>query len=183
MDNYQYENSTYVYINRRQRFGEHSKKDLYNLVSKSLKLTECKTIQALSDDNKLFNTIGNIKAAAKDVYDDLRTKSVFCPALKNEKVVFNRIGWHHICNGKRGRGRIRSSFGLMSIVPQIIEKTDNWVYARKSQYANQNHVFYTLRANVIIKNESHKVQVIIRRQSNSAGIHKYVVYSVNIVNK
>lgn len=183
MDNYKYDNSAYVYIDRKQRFGEHSKKDLYNLVSKSLKWTECKTIHASSDDNKHFNTIGNIKAAAKSIYNSLRTKDIFCPALKNAKVVFNRIGWHHICNGKRGLGRIRNSFGLMPIVPQIIENTDNWIYARKSQYANQNHVFYTLRANVIIKNESYKVQVIIRRQSNSAGIHKYIFYSVHIVNK
>lgn len=106
-----------------------------------MKWTECKTIHASSDDNKHFNTIGNIKAAAKSIYDSLRTKDIFCPALKNAKVVFNRIGWHHICNGKRGLGRIRNSFGLMPIVPQIIENTDNWIYARKSQYANQNHVF------------------------------------------
>lgn len=56
MDNYEYDNSSYVYIERQQRFGEHSKKNLYNLVSKSLKWTECKTIHASSEDNKLFNT-------------------------------------------------------------------------------------------------------------------------------
>ena len=183
MDNYEYCNASYIYIDRTQRFGEHSKKELYKLISNSLKWTEYPTIQASPEDNKLFNTIGNIKIAAKAVYDKLRTEIISSPALDKNRVIFNRIGWRHICNGNRGVKRIRNSFGLMSIVPQIIKSSNKWIYAKKSLTDNQRHIFYTLRANVSIKKENYKVQVIIRQQTSSAGVKKYVFYSVHIVNK
>ncbi len=97
--------------------------------------------------------------------------------------MFNRIGWRHITNGARGRERIRNSFGLMSVVPQIIRLSEKWIYASKSKNANDSHIFYTLRANVIFKKETMKVQVIIRRQKKSRGEFKYVFYSVHIMNK
>lgn len=183
LDNYDYDNTSYVYLDKRQRFGEHSKKELFGLVSKSLKWTECITIQASHDDYKLFNTVGNVKVAAKAVYDRLRQTQIVCKALGDVRIVFNRVGWRHICNGDRGLGRIRNSFGLMSVVPQIITKSERWIYARKSRDANRGHVFYTLRANVVMKNERLKVQVIVRRQANSAGVEKYVFYSVHVINK
>ncbi len=182
MDNYKYDDSSYIYIDHRQRFGEHSKKELYSLVSNSLKWTECKTINSSLEDCKLFYTTGNIKEEAKSVYDTLRKTEIFCPAL-NTNVVFNRIGWRHITNGARGRERIRNSFGLMSVVPQIIRLSEKWIYASKSKNANDSHIFYTLRANVIFKKETMKVQVIIRRQKKSRGEFKYVFYSVHIMNK
>lgn len=184
LDNYKYDESSYVYIDRKQRFGEHSKKELYALVSKTLKWTECKTIQASNEDYKLFNTCDNLKTKAKVVYDKLRKTRIICPALNSVEVVFNRIGWRHICNGSRGCKRIRNSFGLMSIVPEIIKNADNWIYACKSQTAKKKgHELYTLRANINIKNETHKVQVIIRKQTNSNKEIKYVFYSVHIVYK
>ena len=125
----------------------------------------------------------NILENAKNEYDKLKKTEVICPALNDAKIVFNRIGWRHICNGSRGSRRIRNSFGLMSLVPQIITSSDRWIFAKKSHLANQNHSFYTLRANVIMKDETLKVQVIIRHQLNRKGEKKYVFYSVHIVNK
>lgn len=182
MDNYAHDGTSYVYIDSTKRFGEHSKKELYSLVSNSLKWTECKTINSSLEDCKLFYTTGNIKEEAKSVYDTLRKTEIFCPAL-NTNVVFNRIGWRHITNGARGRERIRNSFGLMSVVPQIIRLSEKCIYASKSKNANDSHIFYTLRANVIFKKETMKVQVIIRRQKKSRGEFKYVFYSVHIMNK
>ena len=183
MDNYEYDETSYVYIDRTKRLGEHSKKDLYKLVCNSLKWTDYKSINASPYDFKLFNTFNNIKIAAKNEYDKLKKTEVICPALNDAKIVFNRIGWRHICNGSRGSRRIRNSFGLMSLVPQIITSSDRWIFAKKSHLANQNHSFYTLRANVIMKDETLKVQVIIRHQLNRKGEKKYVFYSVHIVNK
>lgn len=183
MDNYEYDETSYVYIDRTKRLGEHSKKDLYKLVCNSLKWTDYKPINASPYDFKLFNTFNNIKIAAKNEYDKLKKTEVICPALNDAKIVFNRIGWRHICNGSRGSRRIRNSFGLMSLVPQIITSSDRWIFAKKSHLANQNHSFYTLRANVIMKDETLKVQVIIRHQLNRKGEKKYVFYSVHIVNK
>lgn len=183
MDDYDYDNSSYVYIDPKQRFGEHSKKELFGLVSKTLKWTEYKTIQASAKDYRLFNSTADLKAQAKAVYDKLRNQEVRCPALKGNRIVFNRIGWHHICNGQRGHGRIRTSFGLMSVVPEIISTANRWILASKSQYSNRNHVFYTLRAVVRMKKEVYKVQVIVRKQTNMAGTDKYVFYSVHILNK
>lgn len=183
MDDYDYDDSSYVYIDPKQRFGEHSKKELFGLVSKTLKWTEYKTIQASAEDYRLFNSTADLKGLAKAVYDNLRTRDVRCQALNGNRIVFNRIGWHHICNGQRGRGRIRTSFGLMSVVPDIISTADRWILASKSQYSNRNHVFYTLRAVVRMKKEVYKVQVIVRKQTNMAGTDKYVFYSVHILNK
>lgn len=183
MDNYVYDNTSYIYIDRTKRFGEHSKKDLYRLVANSLKWTECNSIKAKQYDYKLYYAVDNIKVKAKDEYSKLKKADVFCPALNGAKIIFNRIGWRHICNGSRGSRRIRNSFGLMSLVPQIIECSDKWIFAKKSQLANKNHLFYTLRANVIMKGETLKVQVIIRRQTNKEGEYKYVFYSVHIINK
>lgn len=42
MDNYKYDDSSYIYIDHRQRFGEHSKRELYSLVSNSLKWTDAR---------------------------------------------------------------------------------------------------------------------------------------------
>lgn len=183
MDNYAYDGTSYVYIDSTKRFGEHSKKDLYKLVSNTLKWTECKSIKATQYDYKLYYTVNNIKIVAKNEYNRLKNIEVICHALNDAKIVFNRIGWRHICNGSRGSRRIRNSFGLMSLVPHIITSSDKWIFAKKSQLANQSHLFYTLRANVIMRDETLKVQVIIRRQTNKKGEHKYVFYSVHIVNK
>ena len=183
VDKYEYDNSSYIYIDHKQRFGEHSRKDLFGLVSKSLKWSEYKTIIASPNDSRLFNATGNIKIAAKAVYDSIKKYVVTCPALNGVSIVFNRIGWRHICNGNRGLDRMRNSFGLMSLVPQIISTSDKWIYARKSHSANKNHTFYTLRTNVKINREILKVQVIIRRQKSAKGNTKYVFYSVHIVNK
>ena len=87
LDNYEYDESSYVYIDRKQRFGEHSKKELYALVGKTLKWTECETIQASHEDYKLFNTCDNLKTKAKAVYDNLRKTRIICPALHSDEVI------------------------------------------------------------------------------------------------
>lgn len=183
LDNYQYDGSSYLYIDHKQRFGEHSKKELFNLVSNSLKWTDNITLEATQKELKLFNTIGNIKSEAKKIYSQLTAEDIKCPALYNERVYFNRIGWHHITNGQRGKGRIKNSLELIAIVPRIIKNVEKWVFARRSKNANSNHKFFTLRANVVIKKERLKVQVIVRRQKDKNGNIKFIFYSVHIINK
>lgn len=182
LDNYQHDDSSYLYIDHKQRFGEHSKKELFNLVNNSLKWTENITIEATPDELKLFHTTSNLKSEAKKIYSHLTTSEIKCQALNNERVYFNRIGWHHITNGKRGKGRIKNSLELISIVPRIITNVEKWIFARRSNNANLNHIFITLRANVSIKKEIFKVQVIIRRQKDKNGNRKYVFYSIHIIN-
>ena len=177
------ESKTIIKIDKKNRFGEHSKGDFLNLIKPYLAEISSKNITISTENNKLLNS-NDLKKDANLFYKKWKSinNGLFpCKALNGENIIISRTGWNHITSISRGKERRNISLKLLGAGKQIIEEVDKYYLLQqvdKSDYIEQK---LGIRAIIKTKKEGAKIiqVVILRRFNKSANYDKYWFYSIH----
>lgn len=186
MDNYKHDGSTIVRIPRENLFQEHTKGELFKLISPYLQTwSHYLKITPKKMELSLWNSL-SLKVDAKKYYKEWGA----CDQLislggKEFQLKVSRTGWRHITNHAR-KERVALSLRLLPIAKKILELSKDikpvLLRSRVVTFPNSEIIHYGFRARVLIDGRLEKVQVVIRKYKNlKYNKEKVWFYSVHIV--
>ncbi len=126
----------------------------------------------------------------KDVYKNLKTRPIFCPAIQC-KIVFNRHGWNHLFfdgNGhRRNRLEINKRLSLFLFAQEVIENASappTRVETRLIKYRGNTRqaIYWEVSCAVVVDGKKRCIQVIVR-QLNHSRPHYFSIKSKETTKK
>lgn len=180
---YDVEKKTIIKINKKNRFGEHSKGDFMKLIKPFLTQISYKEVVLTNENSKLLNS-ENLKTDSKEFYKkwkELNDGLFPCKALDNENIIISRTGWNHITDKKRGRERRNISLKLLGAAKQIIQEVDRYYLLQQIEKEDFIEQKLGIRGIVKTKKEGIKITqvVILRRFNKSKNYDKFWFYSIH----
>ena len=180
---YDSEKKTIIKINKKNRFGEHTKGDFLKLIKPYLSKIQLPILNLKSENRKLLNS-DNLKEDARQFYKDWKSinNNLFqCKALNDENIIISRTGWNHITNKSRGRERRNISLKLLGAAKQIIEEVDKYYLLQQLDNKDFIEQKIGLRGILKTKNEGEKEiqDIIMRRFDKIKNQDKYWFYSIH----
>jgi hypothetical protein len=174
---------TIIKIDKKNRFGEHSKGDFLDLIKPYLSKVTLQEIILNPENSKLLNS-ENLREDSKKFYKLWKSTNngLFpCKALKDENIIISRTGWNHITDKSRGKDRRNISLKLLGVGKQIIEEVEKYFLLQQIDTGNFIEQKLGLRGIVKTKSDGEKViqVVILRRFNKSTNYNKYWFYSIH----
>ncbi|HLF50936.1 DUF4365 domain-containing protein [Flavobacterium sp.] len=174
---------TIIKIDKKNRFGEHSKGDFLKLIEPYKTNIYIDRINLNLVNRNLLNS-DNFRKDARQFYKDwkLIDNNYFpCKALGGEKIIISRTGWNHITNKSRGRERRNISLKLLGAAKQVIEEVEKYYLLQQVPNGEYLEQKIGIRGIVKTKNEGDKIiqVVILRKYNESKDYDKYWFYSVH----
>jgi len=174
---------TIIKIDKKNRFGEHSKGGFLKLIEPYLSTVTFQKIILNSENSKLLYS-ENLREDSRKFYKEwkLTNKGHFsCKALKNKNIIISRTGWNHITNKSRGKDRRNISLKLLGAGKQIIEEVEKYFLLQQIDKGDFIEQKLGLRGIVKTKYDGEKViqVVILRRFNKSTNYNKYWFYSIH----
>ncbi|GAA4321108.1 DUF4365 domain-containing protein [Mucilaginibacter gynuensis] len=170
---------TIVKINKKNRFGEHSKGELIRLSQRQVGPIGLQSIRAHASSLALYNSV-SLRQEAKQFYNQWKINPITCQAI-NEDVIIARTGWRHILHKRRTKERRIISLRYLGFARDIIANAEQSYLLSQSEDYLQTEQKIGLRATIITRNNGEmNVQVILLRRINkSTGISRCWFFSVH----
>lgn len=180
---YDVEKKTIIKINKKNRFGEHTKGDFLKLIKPYFSQIHLPNIDLKPENAKLLNS-DNLKKDASLFYKNwksINNKLFPCKALNDENIIISRTGWNHITNKSRGKQRRIISLKLLGAAKQIIEEVEKYYLLQQVEKIEFIEQKIGIRGSIQTKKEGEmNLQVIILRRFNkSKNYDKYWFYSIH----
>lgn len=186
LDNYTYDNTSYIRVPKTNRFGVHSKGDLLKLLKPIMKSwTNHPLIIPNKSEFRHFYS-NNLLNDAKAFYKSICTRDGLQLGSSEIIVSITRIGWRHITKKSRGVQKVNISLKLLPIAYRMIREFNGELIMLRSiptvyEWCKCYH--YAIRARLNLPHEPElKVQVVFRTWENTQkGTKRMWLYSVHTI--
>lgn len=171
---------TLIRLDKKNRFGEHSKGDFLKLIKPLLSTSHLTNIKLNRESKNLLNS-PNLRVEARKFYQNWKNgNDVYCKAI-SEYLRVSRMGWRHILLSRRGKERRVISLKLLGVAKQMIEEVDSCYLLTQIETSDCLEQKYGLRAVIQENNrEESVIQVILLRMMNKkTQKSKWWFYSVH----
>ncbi len=183
-------NSGQIQINKNNKFGLHSKGDLFKLCGRRVLEQSFYGLKATKELINIYTLSLPIRTQARLFYKEWQKEFVD----KGSKVIVNRVGWRHITRRGRTIQRVFISLQLLGIAKKLLELYDNEeiksIFLRPiEEKSDEDFIrtlsFYGIRSRVSFDSRSDAiVQVILKKsvvinKKNGDRIEKEWFYSVH----
>lgn len=190
LDNYNYgtDGTSVIKIPKANKFQEHSKGFLYELVKPLLHNWNHYPLIGLDKPDKVLFSSMWLQKDAKNFYSQWAKKgSVIKWGNRSIEIKVSRVGWRHITDKSR-KDRVALSMKLLPIAKKVLEHplSNNPVVLKSDYGYKQGADTFTMhigfRARVFLEDSEKKVQVVLKRHvCKRHGIEKIWFYSVHII--
>ena len=183
VDNYEYNDESVISLFN--KFGEHSKGELFRLVKNHIK--DWIGYPKITLEGRLKNHFfsSDLKQETYTFYREWREcNTILIWEKQNHKVKINRTGWRHINDYKRGRERINTSLRLLPLAREIITHSRTRPVLLQSRRITPTLVReqYGLRCRVLFGDQTMKVQVVlIRMKDELENDEQWRFYSIHVI--